>query len=146
MINSVTLIGNIGADPEIRVLDSGFKVARMRLATTERYKDKDGSPVEQTEWHTVEAWRGLADVVDRYVRKGDRLYIRGSIYYREYTDKEGITRMGVSIRAVELKMLSPKNGQQAAPAASATPAASPYQSEMAAPPVSPRDDIDDLPF
>lgn len=143
MVNKVILIGNIGADPEIRTIDNGVKLARMRLATTERFKGRDGTPQELTEWHNIEAWRGLADVIDRYVRKGDRLYICGSIHYREYDDKDGVRRIATTIRADEMKLLSPKENRAAAPPA----APQGYAPATAAPnPMPPAEDIDDLPF
>lgn len=142
MINKAILIGNIGADPEIRTLENGVKLARMRLATTERFKGQDGKPQELTEWHNIEAWRGLADVADRYVRKGDRLYICGSIHYREYDGKDGVKRMAVTIRADEMKILSPKEVR----ATAATPAPSDTPTAAAASPIPPAPDFDDLPF
>ena len=82
MVNKVILIGNVGADPEVRYLDGGIAVANLRLATTERYKSKNGETVEQTEWHNIVLWRGLAEVVEKYVKKGMRLYIEGRIRTR----------------------------------------------------------------
>lgn len=108
MINKVILVGNVGGEPDYRVLDGGVKTATIRIATTERYKKDDGTWNEQVEWHTVVAWRNLADIVDKYVRKGDRLYIEGSLHYRTYTDKENIERKVTTITAKELKMLSSK--------------------------------------
>ena len=79
MINKVILVGNVGIDPEVRAIESGVKVARVRLATTERiFNRQTNESTEHTEWHTVILWRGLADVVDRFVRKGSQLYIEGA--------------------------------------------------------------------
>lgn len=79
MVNKVILVGNVGIDPEVRTTESGVKVARVRLATTERLFDRASNETkEHTEWHTITLWRGLADVVDRYVRKGTQLYIEGA--------------------------------------------------------------------
>ena len=79
MINKVILVGNVGIDPEVRTTESGVKVARVRLATTERIYDRQaGETKEHTEWHTVTLWRGLADVVDRFVRKGSQIYVEGA--------------------------------------------------------------------
>ena len=110
MINKVILVGNVGADPEVRSLESGVKTARVRIATTERlYNRQTNETTEQTEWHTVVFWRGLADVVDRYVRKGSQIYVEGSIH-RHFTTE---------ITASELKLLgrradgvSPQQPQQ----------------------------------
>ena len=73
MVNKVILIGNVGADPEVRYLEGGVAVANLRLATTERYKNKNGENIDQTEWHNIVLWRGLAEIVEKYVKKGMRL-------------------------------------------------------------------------
>lgn len=137
MINKVILVGNVGADPEIRTLDSGAKVARIRLATTERSHDKTtNETTEHTEWHNVVMWRALADVADKYVRKGSRLYVEGKISYREWQDKEGVKRTSTDIVAFEMKMLNKVDAETApAPEAAPTPEVIP-----------PAPDVDDLPF
>lgn len=111
MINKVILVGNVGADPEIRVIDGGAKVARIRLATTERvYNKEKNESKELTEWHNITLWRGLADVVDRYVRKGTQLYIEGKLRTREYV-KDGVKCYATEIVGDELKMLGRKEAQ-----------------------------------
>ena len=91
MINKVILVGNVGIDPEVRTTESGVKVARVRLATSERYVDKQsGERKELTEWHTITLWRGLADVVDRYVHKGSQIYVEGRLRTREWVDKDQV--------------------------------------------------------
>lgn len=106
MINKVILVGNVGLDPEVRALESGAKVARLRLATTERYTDRQTNETKElTEWHTVTLWRGLADVVDKYVHKGSQLYIEGSLRTREWTDKDNQKRYTTEIVATEMKLL-----------------------------------------
>jgi len=106
MINKVILVGNVGLDPEVRTLESGAKVARVRLATTERLFDRQANETkEHTEWHTVTLWRGLADVVDRYVRKGSQLYIEGRLRTREWMDKDNNKRYTTEILADEMKLL-----------------------------------------
>lgn len=105
MINKVILVGNVGADPEVRTLDNGVKMARIRVATTERIFDKNKNEYTNlTEWHSITLWRTLADVVDKYVRKGSQLYIEGKLRTREY-DKNGVKCYTTEIMADELKML-----------------------------------------
>ena len=115
MINKVILVGNVGVDPEVRALDSGVKVARVRLATSERYLDRQTNETKElTEWHTVTLWRGLADVVDKYVNKGSQLYIEGSLRTREWTDKDNQKRYATEIIANEMKLLGrPKDANEA---------------------------------
>lgn len=148
MINKVILVGNVGGDPEVRTTESGVKVARIRLATSERYTDKQsGERKELTEWHTITLWRGLADIVDRYVHKGSQLYIEGRLRTREWTDTNNIKRYTTEILADNMQLLgSRSDGQSAAPAAapSAQPAPTAYQQPASIP--APQDDPDDLPF
>lgn len=119
MINKVILVGNVGIDPEVRAIESGVKVARVRLATTERiFNRQTNESTEHTEWHTVILWRGLADVVDRFVRKGSQLYIEGSLRTREWMDKENQKRYTTEIIASDMKLLgkrsdNPAGGQSA---------------------------------
>lgn len=85
--NSVQLIGRLGADPEIKMLNNNLKVARMRLVTNEHYYNKAGEKVEDAQWHTLVAWGGLADVCEKHLTKGQEIAIEGKLYYRSYTDK-----------------------------------------------------------
>ena len=106
MINKVILIGNVGADPEVRALEGAVKVARLRIATTERiYNRQTQETKEHTEWHNVTLWRNLADVADRFIRKGSQVYIEGSLRTRDWTDKDGNKRYATEIVANDLKML-----------------------------------------
>lgn len=106
MINKVILIGNVGADPEVRALEGGVKVARLRIATTERIYNRQTQEIkEHTEWHNVTLWRNLADVADRFIRKGSQVYIEGSLRTRDWTDKDGNKRYATEIVANDLKML-----------------------------------------
>lgn len=109
-MNKVMLIGNVGKEPEVKYVDAGLCVANVSLATTERgYKLKDGTEVpERTEWHDVVLWRGLAEVVEKYVHKGDKLFIEGQIHSRTYEDRNGIRRHITEIWAESLELLSPK--------------------------------------
>lgn len=128
MINKVILVGNVGADPEVRTLENGAKVARVRLATTERIFDRQANETkEHTEWHTVTLWRGLADVVDRYVRKGSQIYIEGRLRTREWTDRDNNKRYSTEIVADEMKLLG-RRGDAPQQESAAAPAPSPYQS------------------
>ena len=153
MINKVILVGNVGGDPEVRALESGVKVARLRLATTERIFDRQTNEArEMTEWHTVVLWRGLADVVDKYVRKGSQLYIEGSLRTREWNDKDNVKHLSTEIQASEMKLLGrrPEGNAPAQPyAATAAPAQQPAPTPAPAPaptPIAPQNDADDLPF
>lgn len=109
-LNKVMLIGNVGKDPEIRYIDQGVCTAQISLATsTPGYTLQNGTTVpERTEWHSVYLWRRLAEVVERYVHKGDKLYIEGELRYRTYTDKKGLNHKQTEIWATNMEMLSPK--------------------------------------
>ena len=105
MINKVTLIGNLGADPEVRHLDSGVQVARFSVATNESYKDKDGNFQTVTEWHNVVAWRELAERAEKMLKKGMLVYVDGKISYRKYTTQEGQDRYVTDIVANTFRLL-----------------------------------------
>ncbi len=109
MINKVILVGNVGADPDIRYLEGGVAVANLSLATSESYKNKNGEKVTQTEWHNIVLWRGLAEVAEKYVKKGMQLYIEGRIRTRSWEDKEGSKRYTTEIFADNMQMLSRKS-------------------------------------
>ena len=157
-LNKVQLIGNVGKDPEVRYLDSGVAVATFPLATTDRaYTLANGTQVpERTEWHNIVLWRGLAETAEKYVHKGDKLYIEGKIRSRSYDDQNGVKRYVVEIFGDNMEMLTPRSAQPAAPAQSqpAAPAqsqpAAPAQSQPAstasAPAQSENHPSDDLPF
>lgn len=156
MVNKVILVGNVGIDPEVRTIESGAKVARVRLATTERIYDRQAnSTTEHTEWHTVTLWRGLADVVDRYVRKGSQIYIEGSLRTREWTDNSGQKRYTTEVLASDMKLLGRRGDnnssyQQAPmPTSETAYAAHSTTAPQAAPAPAPApkaDEPDDLPF
>lgn len=116
-INKVILIGNVGKDPEIRHLDSGVAVASFPLATSETYRNKDNQKVTNTEWHNIVVWRGLADVAEKYVKKGNPLYIEGKIRTRSWDDKDGNKRYTTEIVADNMQMLGSKQSNEAAAAA-----------------------------
>jgi len=104
-VNKVILIGNLGKDPEVRYLDSGIAVANITIATTETYKNKEGEKVSQTEWHDVVLWRGLAEISEKYLKKGNSVYIEGKIRTRKWEDKEGNMRYRTEILADNMTML-----------------------------------------
>ncbi|MBO4550784.1 MAG: single-stranded DNA-binding protein [Bacteroidaceae bacterium] len=116
-MNKVMLIGNVGKEPEVKYVDAGVCVASVLLATTERgYKLQNGTEVpERTEWHNVILWRGLAEVVEKYVHKGDKLFIEGQIRTRNYDDRNGIKRYVTEIWAESMEMLTPKGQASAEP-------------------------------
>ena len=168
MVNKVILVGNVGIDPEVRTLESGVKVARVRLATTERLFDRQTNETkEHTEWHTITLWRGLADIVDRYVRKGSQIYVEGRLRTREWMDKDNNKRYTTEIMADTMNLLgrrgdasgaegapgvppqtseAPAYGSQPTGTASVAPAAAPVQPAAPAAPAVPDEDPDDLPF
>ncbi len=113
-LNKVMLIGNVGKDPEVHFTPSGVKVAQLRLATSETWKDKDGAVQEHTDWHTIIAWRGLADVVERLVRRGSRLYVEGKIQSRSFDDRDGNKKYVTEIIADSLLVLDAKRQDQQA--------------------------------
>ena len=117
-INKVILIGNVGQDPEIRYtgdVNNGTKVATLRVATTERYRDRNGNLQEHTEWHSIVVWRNTADVVEKYVKKGTQVYIEGRLRTRSWDDQNGNKRYVTEIVADTLQLLGRRpegQGQQ----------------------------------
>lgn len=141
-INKAILIGNVGNDPEVRHLEGGTPVANFSLATSETYTNRNGEKVTQTEWHNIVVWRGLAEVVEKYVKKGTQLYIEGRIRTRSWDDREGNKRYTTEIVCDVLQMLGRRgdsndnNQQQASETSSATNVDTPISNEP----------DDDLPF
>ena len=118
-LNQVQLIGAVGNDPEVRTVQGGAKVATLRLATTERYKDRDGNQHEDTEWHTIVIWNGKADFVEKHIRKGANLFVSGKLRTRKWDDNDGRTRYSTEIVADNIQMLDRKQRDNApAPAQS----------------------------
>jgi single-strand DNA-binding protein len=103
-VNKVILLGNIGKDPEVRETKAG-NIVNLTMATSERYTDKSGQKQENTEWHNLVVFGKLADVVAKYVKKGDKLYVEGSITTRKWEDKEGNTRYTTEVKVRDLTML-----------------------------------------
>lgn len=107
-VNKVILVGNLGKDPEVRHLEGGAAVANFTLATTEVYKDKTGTRQEQTEWHNIVVWRGLAEVAEKYLKKGMTIYVEGKLRTRSWDDKEGNKRYTTEIVGDTFTILSKK--------------------------------------
>lgn len=152
-VNKVILVGNLGADPEIRHLQNGVSVANFRIATSETFKDRQtGERREQTEWHNVVAWRGLAEITEKFLRKGSKVYVEGKLRTRKW-EKDGIDRYTTEIVADDMTLLDRPSGErdgqdgrsyqgQSAPSAPAS-GTQPRQAPVGA---STPNDMDDLPF
>ena len=143
-VNKVILIGNLGKDPDVRHLENGATVANFPIATSENYKDrKTGEKVSQTEWHNIVVWRGLADITERYLKKGDKVYIEGKLRTRSWQDQDGNTKYTTEVVADNLTMLGKSSDNSTAPPSQpATVTSSTTQKEDFSGP----DDSDDLPF
>lgn len=128
-LNRVTLLGNVGKDPDVRYLDSGVAVAQFSLATTVKgYTAQSGQQIpDRTEWHNLVAWRGLAQTIEKYVRKGDKLYVEGELRYRDYEGQDGVKRRACEIYLDKMEMLTPKGDGKPLPPVPEEPAA-PQQS------------------
>jgi len=114
MINKVILLGHVGKDPEVRHLDNDRTVARLTIATNETYRNKSGEKVTNTEWHNVVAWRALAEITEKYIKKGSLLYIEGKLRTRSWDDKDGNKRYTTEIEAENIQMVGrrPEDGGQ----------------------------------
>ena len=138
MVNKVILIGNVGGDPDVKYFNEGVAVARFSLATTEGYNNKNGERVSQTEWHNIVLWRNLAQVAEKYVKKGMTLYIEGRLRTRSWDDQNGAKRYTTEIYGDSMQMLSRK--QEATGKTPETPVSISPVNLMN------NDDSDDLPF
>lgn len=159
-LNKAILIGNVGGDPEVKSTSNGSRVATFSLATSRSWTGQDGNKQEKTEWHRCVVWNsargsGLADVVEKYVRKGEKVYVEGEIEYRQYQDKDGQTKYSTEIKVKELMLLGGRPGgggemdapRRSAPAPRAKPASSPASgSDFDDFPGALADEDDDLPF
>ncbi|MDQ8158189.1 MAG: single-stranded DNA-binding protein [Gemmatimonadota bacterium] len=162
-LNKAILIGNVGGDPEIRTVGSGTRVAQFSLATSRNWTDQSGAKQEKTEWHRCVVWNsargsGLADVVEKYVKKGEKIYVEGEIEYRQWQDKDGQTRYTTEIKVKELMLLGGRPGgggedmdgpprratSSARPKSAAAPTAG--KEEFGDFPGALEDEDDDLPF
>ena len=145
-LNKVMLIGNVGSDPELATTPSGTRRAKVSLATNSRFQDRAGEQQERTEWHRLTFWRGLAEIVEKYVSRGDRLYVEGRIEYSQTQDDQGGTRYWTDIVVQEMVMLGSGGRSDMGagpPGPASTPARPPRQPST--PPVLSQPE-DDLPF
>lgn len=157
-LNKALLIGFCGANPEVRYVGAAgsqnSKVAQFRLATTERYKDRDGNVKENTEWHNIVAWRGLADLAEKYIVKGTQLYIEGKLKLRSWEDQNGVTRYQTDIVADKIDLLARPKDAAVEGARQMNQQARPQQAPQSQAPQQPQQPVvgpedmpgDDLPF
>ncbi len=142
-VNKVILIGNLGKDPEVRHLENGVSVANFSLATSESYTDKNtGQLVTNTDWHNIVVWRGLANIVEKYAKKGDKIYIEGKLKSRSYQDQDGVTKYITEVLGDNIVLLGKNetSGQintEPSNISSSTPVSAPPKEE---------EEDDDLPF
>jgi len=147
-VNKVILIGNVGKDPEIRHLDSNVSVASFSLATSEVYNNKAGEKVTQTEWHNIVCWRNLANLAEKFIRKGSQVYIEGRIRSRSYDNAEGVKKTAYEIYADEVRLLDRKPGSNNTPEHPVAEAKRAVNEPQTSPGYSDQQDStpDDLPF
>ncbi len=152
-VNKVILVGNLGKDPELRYTPAGQAVATFSLATSERYKDRNGEMQEKTEWHNIVAWRQLAEICGKYLHKGRQVYIEGRIQTRSYDDRDGNKKYITEIVADQMQMLGNRGGEEGVggerrsesrpsrPSSQGAGSTTPAYEDFADPPFNPDDDI-----
>lgn len=146
-VNKVMLIGNLGKDPEIRRLENGAVVASFPIATSETYIEKaTGERRENTDWHNIVAWRGLAEIIEKYVKKGTKVYIEGKLKTRNWQDKEGNTRYTTEVLAEEMQILSRPDGDRNNETKEVYSTQGTPSQPSSIPNISIEEDDDDLPF
>jgi single-strand DNA-binding protein len=149
-VNKVILLGNLGKDPEVRYLEGGAAVAKFPLATSESYNDKAGRRVEHTEWHNIVLWRGLAEVAEKYLKKGMQVYIEGKIRTRSYDDKDGNKKYMTEIVADTMTMLGGRKDDTQSSSESSNSRQNAGGTSQgrghSTPGIVPGDETDDLPF
>ncbi len=141
--NKVILIGNVGKDPEVRHLETGIAVASFTLATTERYKNRNGELQDQTEWHNIVCWRNLAELSEKYIKKGAQIFVEGKIRTRSWADQTGAKRYTTEIVADNIRLLDRKGATAGVPMDTPMQTSAPSQPVFTAPV---EDASDDLPF
>lgn len=139
-VNKVILLGNLGRDPEVRHLENGRAVANFSIATSETYKNKQGEKVTNTEWHNLVLWTPLAEIAEKYLKKGNQVYIEGKLTSRSYEDKDGVTKYITEVVGREMTLLG------GGPRSEETSPATPTTEKVATPVVEDTGEIDDLPF
>ena len=132
-LNKVMLIGNVGRDPEVRYLEGNAKVATFTLATSERFKDRNGELRENTEWHNIVAWRANADVAEKFIHKGTQIYVEGRLRTRSYTDQAGVKKFTTEIQADTIQLLGRRPDADGAPQQGGYPSQGGYQQRPAQP-------------
>ena len=147
-VNKVILVGNVGKDPEVKYLDKGNVVASFSLATTERgYTTSAGVQIpDRTEWHNIVMWRGLAEIAEKYIRKGSQVYIEGKIKTRNYDDQNGVKRYITEIFAENMQLLGKRDGHDHGASQSSPPESSTASAPDSTPEFAPSAPTDDLPF
>jgi single-strand DNA-binding protein len=143
-VNKVILIGNLGKDPEIRRLDNGRSVANFSLATSESYKNKNGEKVTSTEWHNIVLWTPLAEIAEKYLHKGNQVYIEGKVTTRSYDDKDGNKKYITEIVGRDMTMLSSKNPDSSSSFEDAQSQTQEYENRKVS--AETGEETDDLPF
>ena len=143
-LNKVILIGNLGADPEIREMGDGTKMAKFSIATTERYKNKDGERVANTEWHNIVLWRGTAEIADKYLKKGDSVCIEGKLKTRSWEDENGVKKYATDIQGESMTMLGSRRDADPSNLGYSPPQSN--TSQESSKQTKSDEDIDDLPF
>ncbi|WP_339607209.1 single-stranded DNA-binding protein [uncultured Roseivirga sp.] len=142
-VNKVILVGNLGKDPEVRHLESGRAVANFSLATSETYKNKQGERVTTTEWHNIVLWSPLAEIAEKFLKKGNQVYIEGKLTTRSWDDQDGNKRYTTEVVGNNLTMLGTKSDNEGGGGSSSYSPSSEKSSEVSS---IPEDDSDDLPF
>ncbi|MGB0886782.1 MAG: single-stranded DNA-binding protein [Vicingaceae bacterium] len=144
-INKVILVGHLGKDPEVRYLEGGTALANFSIATSETFKDRTtGERKTNTEWHNVVVWRALAEIAEKYLKKGSQIYLEGKLRTRQWQDKDGNNRYTTEVVADNIQMLGKKEDNPANAKSSTPPPASNVKENTATPPS--KNEVDDLPF